>query len=137
MRIILDTNVLLVTISSKSPYHWIFQALIQKKFDLIVSNEILSEYSEIIQKHMGRRVAENVLAVIENLDNVIFSNPTFRFNLIKVDPDDNKFVDCAIAANADLILTEDKHFEELKKTDFPKVLAVGLIDFKKRFSPTN
>lgn len=137
MRIIIDTNVLLVTISSKSPYHWIFQALIQKKFDLIVSNEILSEHSEIIQKHMGSRVAENVLAVIENLDNVIFSNPTFRFNLIKVDPDDNKFVDCAIAANADLILTEDKHFEELKTTDFPKVLAVGLIDFKKFFFPTN
>lgn len=137
MRIIIDTNVLLVTISSKSPYHWIFQALIQKKSDLIVSNEILSEHSEIIQKHMGSRVAENVLAVIENLDNVIFSNPTFRFNLIKVDPDDNKFVDCAIAANADLILTEDKHFEELKTTDFPKVLAVGLIDFKKFFFPTN
>lgn len=137
MRIIIDTNVLLVTISSKSPYHWIFQALIQKKFDLIVSNKILSEYSEIIQKHMGSRVAENVLAVIENLDNVIFSNPTFRFNLIKVDPDDNNFVDCAIAANADLILTEDKHFEELKTTDFPKVLAVGLIDFKKFFFPTN
>lgn len=72
MRIIIDTNVLLVTISSKSPYHWIFQALIQKKFDLIVSNKILSEYSEIIQKHMGSRVAENVLAVIENLDNMIF-----------------------------------------------------------------
>lgn len=86
---------------------------------------------------MGSRVDENVLAVIENLDNVIFSNPTFRFNLIKVDPDDNKFVDCAIAANADLILTEDKHFEELKTTDFPKVLAVGLIDFKKFFFPTN
>jgi putative PIN family toxin of toxin-antitoxin system len=73
MKVVVDTNVLLVSISSRSPHHWIFQNLIQKKFDLIVSNEILNEYSEIIQKHMGNRVAENILAVIENMDNVIFS----------------------------------------------------------------
>jgi uncharacterized protein len=130
MKVIIDTNVLLVSISSRSPYHWIFQDLIQKKFDLIVSNEILSEYGEIIQKHMGANVAESVLAVIENLDNVVFTNPSFKFNLITVDFDDNKFVDCAIAANADLILTEDKHFEALKKIDFPKVTTVGIADFK-------
>lgn len=130
MKVIIDTNVLLVSISSRSPHHWIFQALIQKKFDLIVSNEILTEYSEIIQKHMGNRVAENILAVIENLDNVIFSNPSFKFNLITMDSDDNKFVDCAIASNADLILTEDRHFEELKKIDFPKVLTAGIAAFK-------
>lgn len=130
MKVIIDTNVLLVSISSRSPHHWIFQGLIQKKFDLIVSNEILSEYGEIIQKHMGVHLAENILAVIENLDNVVFSHPSFKFNLITADYDDNKFVDCAIASNADFIITEDRHFDELKKIDFPKVSTVGITGFR-------
>lgn len=65
---------------------------------------------------MGSRVAERILDVIENLDNVIFSTPSFKFNLITSDPDANKFVDCDIAASADLILSEDRHFEELIST---------------------
>ena len=79
---------------------------------------------------MGNGVAENILVVIENLENVIFSNPSFKFNLNTMDSDDNKFVDCAIASNADLILTEDRHFDELKNIDFPKVLTAGIAGFK-------
>jgi putative PIN family toxin of toxin-antitoxin system len=134
MKILIDTNVLLVSISSRSPYHWIFKRLIQKKFQLIISNEILYEYGEIIQKHMGNRVAENILATIESLDKLILASPSFRFNLITKDYDDNKFVDCAIAANADFILTEDNHFQELKQIDFPKVNIIGIKDFQSLFS---
>lgn len=130
MRIVIDTNVLLVSISSRSPYHWIFQGIVTKKFDLIVSTEILSEYSEIIQKHMGTTVSENILGLLENLENLVQTIPSFRFNLISADPDDNKFVDCAIAANADFILTEDKHFEELKEIDFPKVQIKSISQFE-------
>jgi putative PIN family toxin of toxin-antitoxin system len=130
MKILIDTNVLLVSISSKSPHHWIFQGVLNEEFDLIVSTEILSEYSEIIQKHMGQKVAENVLATIENLNNLILNSPSFKFNLISIDPDDNKFVDCAIASNADFIVTEDRHFQELIKIEFPKVVIKSISDFK-------
>ena len=37
-------------------------------------------------------------------------DPHFRFGLIEQDPDDNKFVDCAIIAGADYIVSEDAHF---------------------------
>ena len=43
------------------------------------------------------------------------------FNLIKADADDNIFADCAIAANAELIVTNDSHFDVLKEIPFPKV----------------
>jgi predicted nucleic acid-binding protein len=43
MKIVLDTNVLLVSIAKKSPYRVIFDSLLTNKFDLIVSNDILSE----------------------------------------------------------------------------------------------
>ena len=41
------------------------------------------------------------------------------FNLIQKDPDDNKFVDCAITAGARYIVTEDHHYDVLKWKDFP------------------
>lgn len=50
----------------------------------------------------------------------------FYFNLIKVDPDDNKFVDCAIAGNAKFIVTEDRHYDILQQIDFPKVNIIRL-----------
>lgn len=130
MRIVLDTNVLLVSISSKSPHHWIFQAIISKQFNLVVSTDILAEYSEIIHKHMGVLVSESVLGLIENLENLIQTTTSFKFNLITADPDDNKFVDCAIASNADFIVTEDRHFEKLKKIEFPKVEIRTISEFK-------
>ena len=44
--------------------------------------------------------------------------------------DDNKFVDCAIAANAKCIVSEDNHFNVLKFIPFPKVEVIGIDDFK-------
>lgn len=57
----------------------------------------------------------------------------FEFNLIQEDSDDNKFVDCAIFANADFIVSDDKHFNELGSVEFPKVLVVRLDDFARLF----
>ena len=100
MNIVLDTNVLLVAISSKSPYRPIFDSFINEEFHLCVTTEILMEYEEIIGLHLGRKLAENVLQLIENAPNVFWITKYFKWNLIKQDPDDNKFVDCAIAAEA-------------------------------------
>lgn len=55
----------------------------------------------------------------------------FNFKLISADPDDNKFIDCAIAANAKYVVTEDSHFEILKHIDFPKVNLISLDDIIK------
>ena len=44
LKVVIDTNVLLVSIFDTSPYHWLFQALIQEEFDLAITNEILTEY---------------------------------------------------------------------------------------------
>lgn len=52
LRIVIDTNVMLVSISSKSKYHWIFEKLLNSEFDLFVTNDVLVEYEEVISsKH--------------------------------------------------------------------------------------
>jgi putative PIN family toxin of toxin-antitoxin system len=133
MRILLDTNILLISISDRSAYHWIFQALINNKFELCVSNEILNEYEEIIEQHMGVLVSESVLGLLDNLSNVKFYTSYFKFNLITKDPDDNKFVDCAIASNADFIVTNDRDFKALEGISFPKVNVLSLVQFELDF----
>ena len=49
--------------------------------------------------------------------------------MIKADPDDNKFVDCAIVSGAKCIVTEDKHFRVLDSISFPHVDIVGIDAF--------
>ena len=70
-------------------------------------------------------ISMNVLHTISR-PNVIRKDPHCTFALIEADKDDNKFVDCAIAANAKCIVTEDKHFRVLKNIPFPKVEVLGI-----------
>ena len=54
----------------------------------------------------------------------------YKWDLIQADSDDNKFVDCAITAGADYIVTQDKHFNILKTIDFPSVAIANIHQFK-------
>ena len=49
-RVVLDTNSLLVSIGRKSPYRPVFDALLSSQYELLVSNDIISEYAEIIER---------------------------------------------------------------------------------------
>ncbi len=125
-KIVLDTNALIQCLPNKSPYRKIWNSIIEGKSFLCVSNEILEEYEEILGRMYGRKIAELALLAIINRPSVIFITPYYHFHLIEADPDDNKFVDCAISANAKFIVTEDYHFDILKRIDFPKVEIIKL-----------
>lgn len=61
--------------------------------------------------------------------NVTLIKVYYNWSLIEKDPDDNKFVDCAIAGNAKFIATNDNHFNILKNIGFPKVDIVNSDEF--------
>ncbi len=128
-KIVLDTNVLLVSISSKSALHWVFRSLLNGNYTLCVTSDILAEYAEIIEQRMGILQSDNPLSIIENLPNVLFITAYYKFGLL-ADEDDNKFVDCAIAANASYIVSHDKDFNVLKNLDFPKVSVINTERFR-------
>ena len=86
---------------------------------------------------MGPKIANTVLQIIENAPNVELITRFFKWNLIAEDPDDNKFVDCAIAANAKYLVSNDKHFRALKNIDFPKVILLTVEEFKGKLSKTS
>ena len=127
--VVIDTNCLLQIIARKSPYRPIWDAFLEGRFTLCVSDEILDEYQEILEQQISSTVAENVVMLILNLANVELVDPHFRMGLITADPDDNKFVDCAFAAGADYLVSEDSHFRVLHDTPFPQLNLVTLDEF--------
>lgn len=130
-RIVLDTNSLIQSIPSRSPYHRIWTDFLSGGLTLCVTTSILNEYEEILMRLAGETAATEVINVILNNSSTLLVDTYYNFNLIQADPDDNKFVDCAIAANAELIVTEDHHFDILRSIAFPKVYIVGLDSFVK------
>jgi putative PIN family toxin of toxin-antitoxin system len=130
MKIVLDTNILLVSFSRKSPFYSIWESLLLGKYTLCVTTDILLEYEEIITNHTNYAVAEMILDAITDLPNLVYVNKYIFRDLIKQDPDDNKFVDCAIACNAKYIVSEDKHFKILKEILFPKVDVLRIYEFQ-------
>ena len=127
--VVIDTNCLLQVIARKSPYRPIWDAFLNGEFDLCVSNEILDEYQEVLEQQITPTIAENLVLLILNKKNTRFVDPHFRLNLIEADPDDNKFVDCAFAAGADYLVSEDSHFNVLRAMPFPQLNLVTLDEF--------
>ena len=128
-KIVLDTNCLIATLSRHSEYYPVWSDFQAGKYILCVSNEILEEYQEIIEQKTSAVVARNVVDLLLKSHNVMFVTPHFKFGLITADHDDDKFVDCAFAANATYIVSDDKHYDVLKEISFPKLLVLKLKEF--------
>lgn len=127
--VVVDTNCLLRMIPLRSKYRPAWESFLDGKYILCVSNEIVSVYMEILTAKVSSTFAENIVGAILRSPFVRRFDPQFHFNLIEADPDDNKFVDCAIIANADFIVSEDSHFRVLKTIPFPKVNVLTLDEF--------
>ena len=128
--VVLDTNALIQSLPTRSQYHRIWTDFMMGNYSLCVSNEILTEYEEIMSIHISPEVAHNVVEAIARHPNTICKEAYFHFHLLRdIDKDDDKFVDCAIAANADYIVTEDNHFNSLKRIPFPRLNILTLDEF--------
>jgi len=126
MRLVIDTNVWLVIIPAYSKYAFIYNQIKSGSLTIIISNEILFEYEELMKQRYPSISVNVEIRELLSLEGIEFVKPEFRWNLIAADPDDNKFVDCAIAANADYIITNDNHFSVLKNIPFPRVNVLTL-----------
>ena len=128
-RIVLDTNCLLQALPSRSPYHKIWTEILVGRICLCVNTDILSEYEEIIAQKTNAEIAHNVVEAIARLHTTEFLDVYYHFGLIESDVDDNKFVDCAVAADAEYIVTNDSHFSILKQIEWPKLTVISIKDF--------
>lgn len=133
MIVVIDSNVLSACVPRASQHRWLFDALRAGAFRYGISTDILEEYEEHLGWYYSPKLAENVVEGLKNSRNAILVSPSYFWRFIEADPDDNKFVDCAIACAADYLITEDGHFKVLDSIAFPKVRRVTLAQFKQVF----
>lgn len=129
MKVVIDTNILLVSLPRRSRYRPIFDAYINSTISIIITTDIYFEYLEVLYNQAKEGIAEYIKDSLGAAENVIVTELYYYWNLITVDPDDNKFTDAYIAANADYLVTNDAHFNEVKKTPFPPINVVSADDF--------
>jgi uncharacterized protein len=108
----------------------IFQKLtIQLCYSVCLTTEILFEYEEKLLEKFSAEAASLFLEALPDRPNVEWINIYYKWNLVYPDLDENKFVDCAIAANAEYLVTNDRDNNPLKKLAFPKLTILKIEEF--------
>lgn len=128
-RIVIDTNCLLAILPTHSSYHQVWADFLEGKLEICVSTEVLFEYEEILSEKSSPYFADIIIKTLINRSNLVRVSPTWHFNLIDADPDDNKFVDCAVCGQAEYLVSNDRHYQVLKTVNFPQLNLVKLQDF--------
>jgi uncharacterized protein len=129
LKIVLDTNIIISSLSKNSRYHIVIESLLQGRYSVSVNNDILLEYEEKITEKYGLIYAEAFITAL--LQSTIAEKVIVDFNLylIKSDPDDNKFADVAFCSNTNYIVSNDRHFNELTKYEFPIIKVINIDEF--------
>jgi len=130
MKIVLDTNCLVVCLPATSPYHCLWQAFRDGRITLCYTTDIINEYNEVLLRFYPQQFVNDIINELLLSFNVRKTDNYYKWHLISADPDDNKFVDCAFNAGANFVVTNDKHFNVLKEVDFPQIKAVDIETFK-------
>lgn len=135
MKVVIDTHVFLSVIPVGAPNKWLYYAFLDEKFTWVFSNEIFAEYEEIIATLFGVKTADFVLKSLLSSTNHLCYEPSYKRQLVEKDPDDNKFVDCAIGANVAYLVSNDRHIRNLLQIPdlFPPVPVVTVQQFKALF----
>jgi len=135
MIVCIDTNSLIQLFGKRSRFRSIVVALMDGRFELAVSTAILLEYEEVATAMYGEAFARevaNFLNLATAAGSVRHVDPHFHFHIVTADPDDDIFADCAIAADAEHIITEDRHFQAMRNTGY-KPQPITPEEFIRRF----
>jgi len=118
----LDTNVIVSALAhyssstKESADVQVFRMWTTKNVMVIVSEEILEEYKKLLERKQDeiqhKRIAFNWLKLLDKYAYRV--TPTIKIDVIKEDPDDNKFIERATTGKAKYIVSRDKHLLKLR-----------------------
>ncbi|GAB3643222.1 putative toxin-antitoxin system toxin component, PIN family [Spirosoma arcticum] len=132
MRVVIDTNCLIAAIPRSSEHYWLYRAFMDRRFEWVVSQEILTEYEEKLGDFYAPSLAQNVLKLLAVAPHVIHIEASFKWLLIRNDPDDDKFAEVAFASGADYLVSNDSDFNVLKEYEYPRIHVIRLEKFRER-----
>lgn len=132
MKVVLDTNVFVSGVFFGGPPFLILQAWMNGKIKLVISPEILDEYrrvGEILSEEYPAIDLKPILEfVIQNAD--VFIAPLLSEPVCE-DPDDDKFIACALVSASRVIISGDKHL--LNVTGFQDIEMLKPRDFLDKY----
>jgi predicted nucleic acid-binding protein len=125
--IVIDANVIVSGLRSRNgASHQVLRGLLTGHFSFAASPAVIMEYEDVLKRPeiLGPEpwiAAEGIDRILDAIcARAIPSLPWFRFRPFLNDPKDDLYVECALAAGAQTIVTHDKHFRH------PAVPAFGL-----------
>lgn len=127
MKITVDTNILISATFWDGVSAKIIDKVENKEIDLVLSGEIINEYSGVLNyKEIQDKIKNKNLIMKKSIGKIIsiskIVTPKEKFDAVKEDKDDNKIIECAVEGNADFILTYDTHLLKLKEFKGIKII---------------
>ena len=123
LRVVLDTNVLVSAVVYGGNPRRVLQAAISGAVDISVSEAIIKEFQEVLQRPqfgLSVQFVHNTIAELTSIAEWVV--PTKHHHLVDDDPSDDLVLDCAVAAEADYLVTGDDHLLRLKKFGNVKIV---------------
>ena len=125
VRVVLDTNVLISSLWGGKPRK-VIDLWDKRKFLLIVSQAVLDEYFAVLNRfELTEEDIEDITILFSNPNKTLLVKPKSKINRIKKDPEDNKFLACAMEGEADFIVSGDKHLLELGNFGDSQIVTVS------------
>ena len=109
MKVVIDTNVFVSSFFGGNPKR-IIDLWKNEEIVLCLSKDILDEYIDVLQRVglQDENEIEELLSLFAKGFNILFTTKTPKIRAVKGDPDDDKFIECAAALKAEVIITGDK-----------------------------
>ncbi len=134
MRVVIDTSAFIASFW-KGKSRTVVELWKKGEITLCVSEAILKEYFYIIPRfNRLNKEAGEMLSLFRTRKNMKMVTPSKRLKVIKEDPADNKFLECAIEAKAEYIISADRHLRSLKKQQGVRIVSSGSFLKDKAFS---
>lgn len=124
MRVVLDTNVFISGIFWEGNFSSrIIDLWRNQKLNLVSSLPLIEELVKTL-KTFKIQMPEEMIEDWEKriIENAIIVEPTEKVGVVTEDPDDNKFLETAIAGDAKVIISQDKHLLKLKEYNGIKII---------------
>lgn len=123
LKVVIDTNVFIsgVLVEAGNPSLVIKAWKRTQKYQLFITEEIIQEILKVMHR---LNINADIIADWDKAirESAISIAPTRKIEAIKEDPSDNKFLECAIEARADYIVTGDKHLKGLDEFEGIKIV---------------
>ena len=131
-KIVLDTNVFISAILFGGQPREVLNAAIEGRIKLFVSEPILAEITNVLQRKKFNFPADIIPSIINEIEAISdYLHTSENISAIKEDPADNRVLECAVAANSDMIITGDKHLLNLKS--YKNILIITPANFIKNY----